>query len=85
MSLLVKNIKGLVQVEDKPAEKVCGKAMSDLPVINNAWIYIKGEVIDSFGSMENMPEMKPSDIIDAKGKYVLPSYCDSHTDRKSVV
>lgn len=79
MSLLVKNIKGLVQVEDKPAEKVCGKAMSDLPVINNAWIYIKGEVIDSFGSMENMPEMKPSDIIDAKGKYVLPSYCDSHT------
>lgn len=79
MSLLVTNIKGLLQVEDKPVEKVCGKAMSNLNIISNAWLFIKGELIDSFGSMKDMPELNPDEIIDAGGKFVLPSYCDSHT------
>ena len=79
MSLLIKNIKGLVQVEDAPAVKVSGKEMANVNVIYNAWIFIKDGVIDSFGSMDEMPDLKPSELIDAGGKFVLPSYCDSHT------
>jgi len=79
MSLLISNIKGLIQVEDNPVLRVSGKKMSELKIINNAWVFMEDGVIDSFGHMDDMPELHPSEIIDAGGKFVLPSYCDSHT------
>ena len=39
--LLIKNIKCLVQTEDVPRLKVCGNEMSELPSINDAYLYMK--------------------------------------------
>ena len=80
--LLIKNIKGLVQAgENFPAMK-CGKAMADLPVIENAFLAIEDGVIVEYGSMEEwggIADWRGIEIIDAEGKYVLPAFCDAHT------
>jgi imidazolonepropionase len=57
-----------------------GKELGKLPSIENAYIRIKGEHIEDFGSMKaiNLADEK-DEVIDLKGKYVLPSFCDSHT------
>ena len=82
MNLLIKNIKTLVQVEEVPAEKISGKAMKNLPCINDAFLFIKDGKIEDFGEMKNLkPEtlnLNPN-VLDASGKNILPSWCDSHT------
>jgi imidazolonepropionase len=82
MSILIKNIKQLVQVEDKPRLKVAGKEMSKLKVLTNAWLLAEGDRIKDFGT--NTPPLvtvkKPGDkVIDATGCLVFPSFCDSHS------
>ncbi len=52
--------------------------MAKLPSIGNAWILIKHGIIEDFGSMDDCPE-EPKAVIDATGKLVLPTWCDSHT------
>jgi len=85
MPLLIKNIKTLIQVEHKPQLKVCGKEMSKLPVINNAFLLIENDIISCFGKMQELDLNKIHDKkskineIDATGKLVFPSFCDSHT------
>ena len=84
MSILIKNIKEIVQVEDKPQRMVAGTAMSKLKTIKNGWLLIDGERIQDFGEMPlqdvvaqiSGPECT---VIDAAGKMVFPSFCDSHT------
>jgi imidazolonepropionase len=78
--LLIKNIKELIQVREKPVKKLCGKEMKELPVLKNAWLKIEGENIHSFGIMSNIPDITgKEEIIDASGKMVFPCWCDSHT------
>ncbi len=77
--LLIKNIKELVQVEQNPRLKVCGKDMAQISTIKNAYLYIENGLIAEFGSMEQMPDLKAEEVIDAAGKMVFPSFCDSHT------
>ena len=82
MTLLIKNIKELVQVEDKPKLKVSGKNMAQLTTIKNAWLLIEGERIKDFGTMkENLTTSTLHHLttIDASGRLVFPSFCDSHT------
>ena len=81
MDILIKNIKELVQVEDTIREKVCGKDMASVASIKDAWVLIQGTQIKDFGSMDNYPKLESDYLmeIDAKGKLVLPSFCDSHT------
>ena len=85
MVLLIKNIKGLIQVEEKPKLKVCGKEMSVLNSISDAYLLIEDDRISDFGKMKEMserysqPENKETAIIDASGRFVFPSFCDSHT------
>ncbi|MBT8295372.1 MAG: imidazolonepropionase, partial [Gramella sp.] len=79
MSLLLTNIKELVQVRDQNIRKVSGKEMKVLPGIKNAWLYIENDKIVDYGSMESIPEINADDMIDASGKIVLPTWCDSHT------
>lgn len=80
--LLIKNIKSLVQVRETNVNKVCGKDMSVLPCIENAWLAIDNGLIADFGKMEDFPgitDWKDLEVIDASGKLVMPCYADSHT------
>ena len=85
MSILVKNIKQLVQAERKSVKWRAGKDMQTLPIIENAFLLVEGDKIKDFGPMEELTELKLSRIkgrveeIDATGRMVFPSFCDSHT------
>ena len=79
MSILITNIKELLQVENIPKKMVCGKEMSILPTIKNAFLWIENDLIKDFGKMENLPIIFVEKTIDASGKIVLPTWCDSHT------
>lgn len=79
MTTLITNIKELLQVESVPKKMVCGAAMKFLPAIKNAFLLIENDVIKDFGMMENLPIILAENTIDASGKIVLPTWCDSHT------
>ena len=79
MQTLIVNIKELLQVRENPIEKVSGKEMGLLPSLKNAFLLIEHDLIIDFGLMENCPKINPNTIIDANGKIVLPTWCDSHT------
>lgn len=80
METLIINIKELLQVRDSSILKVSGTEMAVLPTIKNAYLVIENNLIADFGLMEDLPEdLNPEKCIDADGKIVLPSWCDSHT------
>jgi len=79
MQTLIINIKELLQVRETSLTKVSGNEMGILPSIKNAYLRIDGDVITDFGPMCTCPEINADTIIDACGKIVLPSWCDSHT------
>ncbi|PKP32455.1 MAG: imidazolonepropionase [Bacteroidetes bacterium HGW-Bacteroidetes-16] len=84
-SILITNIKELIQTEETPKLKVVGKQMAELPTIRDAWLFIDAGIIAGFGSMSsfdrNLLVEQTSDLleIDASGKMVFPSFVDSHT------
>ena len=79
MQTLIINIKELLQVRENHIEKVSGKEMADLPTLKNAFLLIENDVIKDFGAMDDCPKINVDKTIDANGKIVLPSWCDSHT------
>lgn len=79
MQTLIINIKELLQVREISVTKVSGKEMAVLPTIKNGFLLLDNDVIADFGPMENCPKTKVKNTIDASGKIVLPTWCDSHT------
>jgi len=79
MTTLITNIKELLQVRETSISKVSGAEMAILPTIKNAFLILKDNLIEDYGSMENLPDINADEVIDATGKIVLPSWCDSHT------
>lgn len=79
MDLLFINIKELLQVRKDPITFVSGKQMNELPSIKNAYLVVKDGLIYDFGTMASCPILPTFKIIDATGKIMLPSWCDSHT------
>jgi len=79
MTTLITNIQELLQVRETSIAKVSGAEMATLPTIKNAFLVIKDDLIADFGAMDNLPEIKADKIIDAAGRVVLPTWCDSHT------
>lgn len=79
MQTLIINIKELLQVRENGIDKVSGSEMAILPTIKNAYLLITNGTIAAFGSMEDCPKINVDKTIDASGKIVLPSWCDSHT------
>ena len=79
MTTLITNIKELLQVRETPVNKVSGKEMATLPTIKNAFLLLENDVIAAFGTMDNCPKINADTTIDASGKIVLPTWCDSHT------
>ncbi|WP_316807509.1 imidazolonepropionase [Pedobacter agri] len=79
--MLITNIKGLVGLHPKEKLVLRGSEMKDLPALENAWLLIEDGLIKDFGKMSEIPSRisnLPSQI-SAEGKYVFPSWCDSHT------
>ncbi len=84
MGLPIKNIKCLVQTEEYPRQKVCGRRMAKISNIPDAFLLLEGGRISDFGPMEKYPgdfriSQTGSDVIDVSGKMVFPSFCDPHT------
>ena len=84
-TILIINIKELVQVEYQQVLMRAGKQMSELITIKNAYLLIDEGKISAFGEMKKIPDslmgkrQNNSIVIDATGKMVFPSFCDSHT------
>jgi len=81
MRILIKNIKELLQTRATHVDRVSGSDMKILPKIEDAFLLIEGENILDYGSMADCPveDESISEIIDAQGCVVLPTWVDSHT------
>lgn len=79
MQTLIFNIKELYQIREINITKVSGKEMATLPSIKNAYLLIEDNLIKEFGLMQYCPKINPEQFIDAAGKMVLPTWCDSHS------
>lgn len=78
--ILILNCKGLVQVRDKISLPLKGTAMTDLPVLANAYLAIAEGKIATYGSMIDLPvNYRATTVIDASNRFVFPSFVDSHT------
>ena len=82
MKTVIKNISKLVQVEHQIRKWVSGSEMSKIDTIKDGFIEIQDGIITAFGSMDQwtgIDDWNNTEIIDANGGIVFPSYCDSHT------
>ena len=83
--MIIKNASELVTCSGFKAKK--GKEMADLHVINDGAVLIKEGVIEAAGKTADIEKQLKKidadhsdfDIIDARGKAVLPGFIDSHT------
>lgn len=79
--MLITNIKGLVGLHSKDKLVLRGGELDSLPVLENAWLLIEDGLVKDFGIMDSIPShvsSQPS-LISAEGRYVFPSWYDSHT------
>jgi imidazolonepropionase len=53
--------------------------MAMLPVLPDAYLLIQDELIKAYGPMNELPSVKADQEIDATGRFVFPSFVDSHT------
>jgi imidazolonepropionase len=82
MKTVIKNIAELIQTEDTPRKWVAGSDMKSISTIKDAFVEIENGLITSFGSMDQwngIEDWNNTEVIDAEGGMVFPTYCDSHT------
>ena len=82
MRTLLKNIKGLIGSFDEAPRHVAGGDMAKFPVLEDAWLAVEGGIVVDFGEMSEFPGIanwSGLTIVDAQGRFVIPSWCDSHT------
>ncbi len=78
MQQLITNIKTLVNV--RPTSSLLrGKAMAELPTLQQAFLLIENGSIKDYGLMAHLPYESDRNTLDAKDSTVLPCWCDSHT------
>ena len=53
--------------------------MRELPALENAFLVTENERIADFGPMDQIPDLSPDLEVDASGRMILPTWCDSHT------
>ena len=88
MKTIIYNIGTLAGILPSDIKKLEGDAMNHVECINDAYLMIEDGIITEFGSQsdissslqEQTDEVGKSDnMIDAKGGFVMPCFCDSHT------
>jgi imidazolonepropionase len=77
-TLLIRNIKGLVQADRQARTEARGAAMADLQVLENAYLLAENGLISRFGPMQECPD-RADKVLDGTGRFLFPSWCDSHT------
>ena len=73
------NIRELLQVRPKSQKKVAGLLMKELPKIDNAFLAVEDERIVDFGPMVEYNAHEQDIVIDATGRLIMPTWCDSHS------
>lgn len=56
-----------------------GQKLAELPIIKNGYIIIEEGKIKAYGTMNDCPSITEEEVVDGEGRYLLPSWCDSHT------
>ncbi len=79
MSLLVKNIGCIVGTDESGRTRAAGEEMNNIGMLENAWLLTDNERICDYGTMDTLPHEEGHEVIDAKGGWLFPSFCDSHT------
>ena len=82
MKTVIKNIAELIQTETTPKKWAAGNDMKSINTIKDAFVEIEEGLITAFGSMDSWPgitDWNNTEVIDAEGGMVFPTYCDSHT------
>ena len=75
---IIYNIGKLAGILPAEVRKLEGKDMGHVECIDNACLIIENGIIKEFGTV--VPEDETdAEYIDAKGGYVMPCFCDSHT------
>jgi imidazolonepropionase len=78
-SLLIYNIRQLCGVEMTPRNApLSGSELQCLHSIDNAFLLVENQRISLFGKMDKCPA-RADRMLDARGGWVFPSWCDSHT------
>jgi imidazolonepropionase len=80
MTTLITNIKLLVNIRQSNS-LLRGKALAELPCIEDAFLVIENGIMAAFGPMSEVSNLKSqiSNSLDANGATILPAWCDSHT------
>lgn len=66
-------------MERTPRARVLGADMAHIDTVKNAYLLVEGDRIAAFGSMEQLASLQADEVVDASGRMVLPTFCDSHT------
>lgn len=80
MAHLFTNVKLLVNTREEN-KRLSGSELAHLPCVENAFLIVDDDRIAAFGKMEEFGYSVRDFATheDAKGKMLLPSWCDSHT------
>ncbi|MDN3669823.1 imidazolonepropionase [Echinicola jeungdonensis] len=78
--MLLVNIKELCGIRETPVF-LKGEQMGELPTISNAYLEIDKDTIADYGPMNQLSpkKWKEKEVLDLRGQFVLPAWCDCHT------
>lgn len=81
MRVLIENIGILAGIDSHGKQRLCGKEMQSLGILNDAWLLVENGRFAVWGTRAEMPVegIAADEHVDAEGGAVLPSWCDSHT------
>lgn len=81
MRVLIENIGILAGIDSHGKQRLCGKEMQSLGILNDAWLLVENGRFAAWGTRAEMPAegIAADEHVDAEGGVVLPSWCDSHT------
>ena len=81
MRKLITNIGILAGIDTERRLRLCGKDMSHLNTLNDAWLLIEDGRFKAWGEMKELPAngVPADEEIDVRGGCVMPSWCDPHT------
>lgn len=81
MRVLIENIGILAGIDSHGKQRLCGKEMQSLGILNDVWLLVEDGRFAAWGTRAEMPAegIAADGHVDAEGGAVLPSWCDSHT------